>query len=101
MRRSEEVSQGSWNDVDLQFHISVTLTTEMCALPYIVPGLLWTELELTVLPFLYVLRVDIEIGDLETMGDINAMQHQDNRVRSASPMRGKCLPDAHASRDRP
>jgi len=78
----KEVSQRSWNYVYLQFHISVTLTTEMCALPYIVARLLGTELELSVLALLYVLRVDIEIGDLETMGDINAMQHQDNRFAS-------------------
>ena len=63
-------------------HRSVTLTTEMCALPYIVARLLWAELELSVLALLYVLRVDIEIGDLETMGDIDAMQHQDNRLAS-------------------
>src|ERR1700730_2250498 len=36
LRPYEEGSQRSWNYVYLQFHISVTLTTEMCALPYIV-----------------------------------------------------------------
>ena len=82
LRRYEELSQRSWNYVYLQFHISVTLTTEMRALPYIVARLLGTELQLSVLALLYVLRVDIEILDLETMGNINAMQHQDNRFAS-------------------
>jgi hypothetical protein len=48
------------------------------ALAYKVTGLLWSELNLGFLVFLYVARLDIQPVHLKTVCDIDAAQHQDN-----------------------
>ena len=64
-----------------QFRRSVTLATEMCALPYGVARLLWTELKLTVLALLYILAYLTRLP-LETV-------HSEATVRTCSRRHGR------------
>jgi hypothetical protein len=56
----------------------MAFAAEMRALAYKVTGLLWSELNLGFLVFLYVARLDIQPVYLKTVCDIGAAQHQDN-----------------------
>ena len=53
----------------------MAFAAEMRALAYKVTGLLWSELNLGFLVFLYVVRLDIQPVHLKTVRNVDAAQH--------------------------